>query len=113
MSAARCSNYNCTTLIMDILERALGKSDHRLGFIRKTLERRIPTIANYKVDYYGAKAYVPMQLDPTLVHELAAAYAKLTASGIDPLNNRLLSKEQRKTISSAIEFIKASPPHAD
>ena len=43
----------------------------------------------------------------------AAAYAKLTASGIDPLNNRLLSKEQRKTISSAIEFIKASPPHAD
>ncbi len=106
-------NYNCTTLIMDILERALGKSDHRLGFIRKILERRIPTIANYKVDYYGANAYVPMQLDPSLVHESAAAYAKLSASGIDPLNNRLLSKEQRKTISSAIEFIKASPPHAD
>ena len=106
-------NYNCTTLIMDILERALGKSDHRLGFIRKILERRIPVIANYKVDYYGAGKYVPMQLDPTLAHELAAAYAKLTASGIDPLKNRHLSKEQRNNISSAIEFIKASPPHAD
>ena len=106
-------NYNCTTLIMDILERALGKSDRRLGFIRKTLERRIPTIANYKVDYYGASKYVPMQLDPTLVRELAAAYAKVTASGIDPLKNRLLSDEQRKNISGAIEFIKASPPHED
>ncbi len=106
-------NYNCTTLIMDILERALGKSDHRLGFIRRILERRIPIIANYKVDYYGASKYVPMQLDPTLAHESAAAYAKLTASGIDPLKNRLLGKEQRKNISSAIEFIKASAAHAD
>ena len=106
-------NYNCTTLIMDILERALGKSDHRLGFIRKTLERRVPAIANYKVDYYGASEYVPMQLDPTLVPESAAAYAKLTASGIDPLKNRLLSNEQRKNISRAIEFIKASSAHGD
>jgi hypothetical protein len=74
--------YNCTTMAFDIVEKATGVKDSRIGIIRSTIEKRVPTVARYKVDVEGGVKVVPFQLDPSMAEESKAAYEDVKCSKI-------------------------------
>ncbi len=69
--------YNCTTEAFRILQEAGGDQDQRLGFIRRYMETRVPTLAPMKAAQYGGIEVVPMALDPSLGEESFEAYTRV------------------------------------
>ncbi len=66
--------YNCTTIAFDMVERASGLRDRRLGFIRSFMGRRIPVTAPRKLEEYGGLDALPITMDPTLLDESLIGY---------------------------------------
>lgn len=69
---------NCTTTAFDILESGLNVKDERFSSIRRTIEKRVPTLSDSKIKSYGGGMEVsPMQIDSSMMPEMKAAYEKI------------------------------------
>ena len=84
--------YNCTTYAFDVLEKADGFSDDRLGFIRSFAEKRVPVISASKLKYYGGLEVKPVGEDASLNEEKEAAktrVAEMAATSNSPAGSNL------------------------
>ena len=98
--------YNCTTLAFDIVERAEGVHDERLGFIRSFLQKRVPIIAPEKLQQYGGIDAIPLQLDESLAKESFESYTDVIARPMRAICPADFSKENCTTVKQAISVLK-------
>lgn len=98
--------YNCTTLAFDIVERAQGFKDERLGFIRSFMEKRVPVIAPKKLEQYGGLEAAPMETDPSLLDDSEEAYQDKIVLAKRPLCPVDFEKDECENVKGAVEALK-------